>query len=561
VTQIGKYQVVEQVGEGAMGVVYRAKDPVLNRTVAIKVMSEGLAQDASLRERFLREAQAAGSLQHPNLVTIYDFGETEGHLFIAMEYIEGADLEQLMLQKSQMSLAAKLDLIIDVLNGLSFAHRRGIIHRDIKPANIRIDQEGRARIMDFGVAKLEKSNLTGTGMMMGTPNYMAPEQITGGELTPSVDLWSVGAMLYELISSKKPFAADTLHRVLFRIVSEPPSELMATNPGLPSALDHVIKKSLEKDPANRYKTASEMANALAAVRATLGAPRLSRTVSQRSSIEERLKLAAKATQGDASSGKRPMLPVTIGVVAGIVLATVGIVLGLTRDQEAGIQSGAPASIPAPAVTPSTSTSPPPLAVVIPPVAQETPRQASPPSPRQSKAAETKTKVAETKVAETKVAETKVAESNTPVRDSTPVTPPPVQQVQAPVVVPPPPAPVARDTTPTVVSPPVDHRPAINAIVESYARSIATRNVADVKRIYVGMTPQQQSAWESFFSSIRSITATLELSSLQITGNNAVGRLSGAYQFVSRAGRTETQPANFQATFAREGERWTLQSIR
>jgi serine/threonine protein kinase len=559
VTQIGKYQVVEQVGEGAMGVVYKARDPVLNRTVAIKVMSEGLAQDVSLRERFLREAQAAGSLQHPNLVTIYDFGETEGHLFIAMEYIEGADLEQLLEQKSQMSLAAKLDLMIDVLNGLSFAHRRGIIHRDIKPANIRIDQEGRARIMDFGVAKLEKSNLTGTGMMMGTPNYMAPEQITGAELTPSVDLWSVGAMLYELISNKKPFQADTLHRVLFRIVSEPPSELLESNPGLPSALDHVVKKSLEKDPANRYRSASEMANALAAVRATLGAPRLSRTVSQRSSIEERLRLA-KAVQGEAPSGGRPMLPITIGVAAGIVLATVGIVLGLNRDKEAGIQSGTPTSLPAPAVTPSTS-APPPLPVVIPQIVQEPPRQ----TPRQTKAVESKvneTKTNETKNAGTKASETKIAESKTPVRDTTPATPPSVQQVvQTPPVQAPTPAPVARDTTPTVVQPPVDHRPAIHSILESYARSIATRNVSEVKRIYVGMTPQQQSAWESFFSSVRTITATLDLSALQITGNTAVGRLSGAYQYVTRTGRTETQPASFQATFQREGERWTLQSIR
>src|SRR5687767_1328398 len=150
-----------------MGVVYKAMDPVLNRTVAVKVMSEGLAQDKLLRERFLREAQAAGSLQHPNLVTIYDFGETDGHLFIAMEFIEGADLEELLGQQSPMPIATKLDLMIDVLNGLSFAHRRGVIHRDIKPANIRVDQEGRARIMDFGVARLSTSNLTGTGTMMG----------------------------------------------------------------------------------------------------------------------------------------------------------------------------------------------------------------------------------------------------------------------------------------------------------------------------------------------------------------------------------------------------------
>src|SRR5688572_32421169 len=136
-----------------MGVVYCAVDSMLNRRVAIKVMSDAIAQDAGLRERFLREAQAAGSLQHPNVVTIYDFGETDGHLFIAMEFIEGSDLEELLNRGKSIPLAAKLDIVIDVLNGLAYAHRRGIVHRDIKPANIRIDGEGHARIMDFGDRK------------------------------------------------------------------------------------------------------------------------------------------------------------------------------------------------------------------------------------------------------------------------------------------------------------------------------------------------------------------------------------------------------------------------
>src|SRR6476469_2972494 len=144
ITEIGKYRIVEQVGEGAMGVVYRATDPVLNRTVAVKVMCDAVARDDDLRGRFLREAQAAGSLQHPNVVTIYDFGEVNGHLYIAMEFVEGEDLETLLQKKLPLSLADKLYIIIDVLGGLAYAHKHGIVHRDIKPANIRIDEEGRA---------------------------------------------------------------------------------------------------------------------------------------------------------------------------------------------------------------------------------------------------------------------------------------------------------------------------------------------------------------------------------------------------------------------------------
>src|SRR5215210_9189547 len=173
ITEIGKYRIVDQVGEGAMGVVYRATDPVLNRTVAVKVMCDAIARDDDLRGRFMREAQAAGSLQHPNVITIYDFGEVDGHLFIAMEYVDGLDLEKLLASRQPLTLQAKLELSMDVLNGLAYAHKRGIVHRDIKPANIRITEEGRAKTMDFGVAHLASSNMTVTGMMVGTPSYMS----------------------------------------------------------------------------------------------------------------------------------------------------------------------------------------------------------------------------------------------------------------------------------------------------------------------------------------------------------------------------------------------------
>src|SRR5437016_2219013 len=195
ITEIGKYRILEQVGEGAMGVVYRATDATLNRPVAIKVMSDAIARNDDLRGRFLREAQAAGSLQHPNVITIYDFGEVDGHLYIAMEFVEGEDLEDLLAKHVALSLVDKLDVIVDVLGGLAYAHKRGIVHRDVKPANIRIDEEGRARIMDFGIAHLTSSNMTRTGVMVGTPAYMAPEQIVGSGITPATDLFSVGAVL------------------------------------------------------------------------------------------------------------------------------------------------------------------------------------------------------------------------------------------------------------------------------------------------------------------------------------------------------------------------------
>ena len=162
ISAIGKYRIIELVGEGAMGVVYRAQDSVLDRAVAIKVMNDSIARQDDLRKRFLHEAQAAGSLQHPNVVCIYDLGEADGHLFIAMEFVHGVDLERLIEMGEPLSLQARLDIIIDVLTGLAFAHKRGIVHRDIKPANIRVAEDGRAKIMDFGVAHLASSSSTRT---------------------------------------------------------------------------------------------------------------------------------------------------------------------------------------------------------------------------------------------------------------------------------------------------------------------------------------------------------------------------------------------------------------
>ena len=598
---IGKYQVLEQVGEGAMGVVYKAHDPVLNRTVAVKVMSVGLAQDEVLRERFLREAQAAGSLQHPNLVTIYDFGEMEGHLYIAMEFIEGADLEKLMLKQVQLDLPMKLDIVIDVLNGLSFAHRRGVIHRDIKPANIRIDQEGRARIMDFGVAKMSSSNLTGTGIMMGTPNYMAPEQITGEKtLGPAADLWAVGAVLYELLTNQRPFEADTLHRVLFKIVSDDPPPLREAAPGVPVALDEIVQTALAKEADQRYRSATEMANALSAVRVQLSAaPRTTRTLLQRASIEVDVpRLTEKvsktivpaaqsvaATPAATPAGMATVPPTrpNWGLIGGGVVVLLIAVGGVSYlGSRAG--RGAEQKVEAPAVQAPTVQVPQPPPTQ-PPPAQEPPAQtqATAPAPQTPDVAVSqRTSPPAPRTNQRRTDSGQVTASNPPAPVTSPAAtsqgapasqpqtqtqaPPPVANAPAPtqqIVSSPPPTVVAPPpaTTTTPAPAPENPRPAIEAILADYARSIGTRQVAEVKRVYPGMTPQQQSGWEGFFSSARSMTATLDISSLNIGAGSAVARVTGAYEFVTRAGRTERQPASFEATFAKQGDAWVLQRIR
>jgi predicted Ser/Thr protein kinase len=284
-SRIGKYEVDAVIGEGAMGVVYGAVDTTLNRRVAIKVMSDAIAQNAELRQRFLREAQAAGSLQHPNVVTIYDFGEVGGHLYIAMEYVDGEDLKDLLDLQAPLPLEVKLDLIIGVLHGLAFAHKRGVVHRDIKPANIRVDQDGKARIMDFGIAHLASSEMTRTGTLLGTPSYMAPEQIVGGSVSPETDIFSVGAVLYELLTRTRPFRGDTLQAVMYQIVNVAPPPMQQLVPELPAGLDPIVARALRKNPKDRYTGALEMATDLAVIRAEMGRPGVGSSLSLRATID------------------------------------------------------------------------------------------------------------------------------------------------------------------------------------------------------------------------------------------------------------------------------------
>src|SRR5881275_3184088 len=266
--RVGKFELHEPIGEGAMGEVWRAYDSVIRRYVALKLLSRA-GRSADARERLLREARAAGALQHPNIVTIYDLGEADGQLFIAMELIDGRDLSTLIALSEPLPLERKLDLVIEVLQGLSYAHERGVIHRDIKPSNVRIASDGSVKIMDFGIARQQSADVTGSGAIVGTPTYMAPEQITNGAITPATDVFAVGCLLYELLTYRKPFEGETVHGVLYQVLTTDPKPLRATTPSIPAALERVVSKALIKVPEERYETARQMQSALFAIRAAL----------------------------------------------------------------------------------------------------------------------------------------------------------------------------------------------------------------------------------------------------------------------------------------------------
>ena len=264
---LGKYEIVRTLGSGAMGEVYLARQAAIGREVAIKTILPNLAKGEDAEDRFRREAEAAGRLSHPNLVTIFDFDKDGEVFFLVMEFVKGDDLQDL-LKAGALSHAQYLEVLAQVCDGLGHAHRNGIIHRDIKPANVRVIRDGlglQAKVMDFGIARMDDSSMTATGIVMGTVSYMAPEYIREGHATTQSDLFAVGVMLYECLTGRKPFAGDNTTTILFKIVSDaaPPIDLNALQ-GISHSIRHVLDKALSKDPAQRFQTAEAFAKALRA---------------------------------------------------------------------------------------------------------------------------------------------------------------------------------------------------------------------------------------------------------------------------------------------------------
>jgi ferredoxin/hemoglobin-like flavoprotein/tRNA A-37 threonylcarbamoyl transferase component Bud32 len=273
-TVIGKYSILAKIGQGAMGEVYRAQDTVLGRPVALKTIAASAAVrwDDTLAERFRREAQAAAGLNHPNVVTVYDFGEDDGTFFLVMELLEGSDLGEALRQRALPRLEDKLAVLEQVLDGIAFAHARKIVHRDIKPANIHLAPGGTAKIMDFGLARTGDLEVTRSGGVLGTPYYMSPEQVRGERVDARSDVFSLGALAFELLTGRRAFPAENIHAVLFQVLEREPDPLQSLDPSIPKVLDGLVRQALAKEPDRRFQDAGEMREALRRVRADLGSP-------------------------------------------------------------------------------------------------------------------------------------------------------------------------------------------------------------------------------------------------------------------------------------------------
>ena len=264
---LGRYEIERELGKGAMGTVYFGRDPRINRTVAIKTLALSQEFEAGelekVRERFFREAETAGRLTHPNIVTIYDAGEEHDLAYIAMEFLEGKDLTHYLQADKPRPVEWTVEVITQVADALDFAHRHDVVHRDIKPANIMYNEKTRnVKVTDFGIARITASSRTKTGVVMGTPSYMSPEQISGKHVDGRSDLFSLGVTLYELLTGKQPFTGDSLANLMYQIANEKQPDLLLQRTGLPACLKTVIDKMLAKNPDKRYQTGMEFRDAL-----------------------------------------------------------------------------------------------------------------------------------------------------------------------------------------------------------------------------------------------------------------------------------------------------------
>jgi eukaryotic-like serine/threonine-protein kinase len=255
----GRYLIIRKLGSGGMANVYLASDQELGRRVAIKILDERHARDAQFIERFRREAQHAAGLSHPNIVSVYDRGEAEGTYYIAMEYVEGRTLKELLVARGPSPLGIAIDYTRQILSALRFAHRHGIVHRDIKPHNIIVDNEGRVKVMDFGIARAgTASQMTEAGSIIGTAQYLSPEQARGAPVDQTSDLYSTGIVLYELLTGTVPFTGETPVEIAMKHLSQVPAPPSSIRPEVPRDLDYVVLRALAKDPADRYHSAEDM---------------------------------------------------------------------------------------------------------------------------------------------------------------------------------------------------------------------------------------------------------------------------------------------------------------
>jgi serine/threonine-protein kinase len=570
---IGKYKLVRVIGEGGMGRVYEAIDPIIGRRVAIKTISLNVVTDAETRSRFFREAQAAGQLSHPNLITIHDIGDADGTPYIVMEFLEGMDLNH-KIRQERLSYDTKLQIMIDVCEGLAFAHGHDIVHRDIKPANIFVTTSGRAKILDFGLARGALSDVTQTGKILGTPNYMSPEQIRGDDVDHRSDIFATGVVFYELLCGRKAFEGDSIATTLYKVLETQPQPLHLLDEQLPATLSAVIERALAKDRLARFQTSGEMLDSVLHAHGRT-------TPLERSSLHTMPVSGAEPTRAIAAPARRRSATIAAWAIAGVAAAGIAGFAILTQRAPKTTPSLAvappeamPSPIePAPAAapprtvpaspTPAAEPSPPPspdnklaraatppkAAVVRPPAAagRATPPESAPPAappPAPTPAPELKTAAAPPPPT--------IAPPTAPEPKASPIEPPP-----APAAVSPPP--------PQAASPPAraeeNAATAVQAVLVRYRAALESRDIGALKRIWPALSGRQEDAIRNEFEHSRSIAVGLDGVDIRPTSGGATLSCHRTYAVTTADGQTLRTATQMFMTLARRDGGWVIETIR
>jgi len=585
---VGEYDVYGEIGRGGMATVYVAHEVSLDRKVAIKVMSPAMVYGAGLVERFKREARTAAHLSHPNIIPIYAVREAEGLLYFVMKLVEGTPLDSIMRELGKLPLPMVEAILAQVGGAFGYAHRRGVIHRDIKPGNILIDEEGWAVVTDFGIAKVQDSeDLTQSGVAVGTPTYMSPEQCSGGTITGASDQYSLGVVAYEMLAGRPPFSGPSMMSLLYGHFHEPAPPLELFRPDCPLPMRTAVMRMLEKDPAARWPSIEEAIAAMGArqfahddptrdqlitlARSGTSHKVVSQVQTPRSPIPIPRKTGATAVQ--VESGPPPdrrRWAIGAAVVAALGLAALVVLprLGGPRNAPPVEPAAAPAGPIAPGSPRLDSASPP----AVPP--SETPRQpaAEPPAkPSPGPAAEpreTRTNpragAAATRVTpDTPARRGAVAPAESVKRDvavSPPPAPPP----------PPPPAPVPQSRPDSVARAPaaaaaaapspVDDRAGVEAAITAYARALEAGDLALATRLNPGMSAAQRQGLEAFWKAGGVMTPQWKVSDITIDGDRATARIEGINRVSTRREPPSDQRVNLFARLERRGTGWHLVSL-
>ncbi|PYP22563.1 MAG: hypothetical protein DMD53_02150 [Gemmatimonadetes bacterium] len=602
---LGAYEVLAEVGHGGMATVYLAHDLALDRKVAIKVLEPALLlMGEGMAERFKREARTAAALSHPHIIPIYAVKEGEHVLYFVMKYVQGRPLDSVIRDVGPLPIPMVQAIVAQVGDALGYAHRHGVIHRDVKSANIMLDEEGWAVVTDFGIAKvLQAEGLTMTGVTVGTPTYMSPEQIGTHEVTGASDQYSLGVVAYEMLTAKLPFHGESIMSVMYAHFNEPARPVTELRPDCPPNLAAAVMRMLEKDPARRWPSMDDLV-------AVCGRPSLR----QDDPIRSEMVTLARAGAGARvlAQIKTPTSPIALArsqphaTVAAAPRARRGLrlwwglgVIGIAAALwwVAPWRSSRVPAVPGPATRPDTLRAPESTATVAQAKRPPTPRATAPrESPRALPSATTAARQEDSvmqslratalaamrraldagatpaelakgdtafKGAESLATQGRVSDAmmqlttaasfwadaerlsrSRAVRDT------PRQRAAEPPAAPAP-APL-----------PVDPRPQIEQAIADYARALESRDLSEVRRAYPGLTPAQQQGWKDLFQSARRLKASLTVTAVKVVGGTAEAIVTGVYDYDNvRTGRTERLPVTFRAILIAETAGWRLATVR